>query len=125
MKKLLLLATLAVGLGASSLMAAEGNFARISFVAPGPGNSTVDPSQFVTVIVEGPYITHDKTPLLAEGEVEYLDKMLKNQGASYIAVHIRQGVKYGDVIRALDTLRRTTAKNIGVSMIEVPASKDI
>jgi len=32
--------------------------------------------------------------------------------------------KYGDLVRAIDVLRQTDAKNIGVSMKELPAGRE-
>lgn len=55
--------------------------------------------------------------------VEYVNTLLKTKDVSYIGVYTREGVKYGDVVRAVDVLRKTNAKNIGISMTELPAGR--
>jgi hypothetical protein len=71
------------------------------------------------LVIEDVLISHEKR------SVEYIDTALKAQGASYLGVHIREGVKYGDVVRALETLRLTSAKSILVSLAELPIGRDL
>lgn len=53
-----------------------------------------------------------------------MNNLLKLNKGSYLGVYSREGVKYGDVLRAIDVLRKTDAKDIGFSMIEVPAGRE-
>ncbi|MBK8857238.1 MAG: hypothetical protein IPN11_05970 [Opitutaceae bacterium] len=101
-----MLVVLAVGL-CSDVFAGEGKaYPQISFVLPGKGDSTVSRDQFVILVVEGAFISHEKSPIPSGGVVAYVDNALKAQDATYIGLHIREGVKYGDVVRALDACGR-------------------
>lgn len=119
---LIVLAVICVG----SVLRADGgtDYARISFVGPGKGKIVTDRNQFVALVVEGPYISCDKSRIPDEGLVEYVNTILKTKGASYLAVYARQGVKYGEVVKAIDVLRKTDAKDIGVSTIELAAGRE-
>lgn len=123
MKRTLLLAMIAIGLGAELLAVEKKDLPQISFVLPSNSGSAVSRDQFVTVVVEQGFISHEEKPIAPEAVVAYVDNALKTQNASYIGVYIREGIKYGDVVRALDVLRQTTAKSIGVSMIELAAGR--
>jgi hypothetical protein len=59
-----------------------------------------------------------------DGLVEYVNNVLKVKGVSYLAVYVREGVKYGDVMKAIDALRKTTAKDIGVSTVELANGRE-
>ena len=124
MKTRILLVLFSIGVCSGLLATEKSGYSQISFVFPGSGKSTVDREQFILVVVEGPYTTYDKVQIPEEGAVEYLNDILKSKEASYIGVHIREGVKYGDVIRALDILNKTNAKSIGVSIKELPPGRD-
>lgn len=80
--------------------------------------------QFVILVVEGPYISHETNPIPEKGGVEYINDLLRAKKVSYLAVYTREGVKYGDVVKAIDLLRMTDATEIGVSMIEAPAGRE-
>lgn len=101
-----------------------GGYPPISIVIPGAGTSTVDKSQFLVLVVESKFISHEGTPIPSDGLISYINNTLKAQRASFLGVHIRQGIKYGDVVRALDELRKTEAKSISVSMVELPVGKE-
>ena len=124
MKKLTLLMIIAVGFAAGSLVAEPTDYARISFIGPGTGKSEIPKNELIVLVLEGAFFTHDQTPIPTDGLVDYINQTLNAQGASYLAVHVRDGVKYGDVVSSLDQLRKTAAKNIGVSMIALPAGRN-
>ena len=56
--------------------------------------------------------------------IGYVNETLKSKNASFLGIHIRQGIKFGDVVKALDELRKTDAKSIGVSMVELAPGKE-
>lgn len=124
MKSLRLLALLVLGLGSTLSAADQDHFPRISFVGPGSGKAPIERDQFIALVVEGPYLSCDKTPIPANGEVDYVNQLLKTKGLTYLGVYTREGVKYGDVVRAIDLLRKTDAKDIGVSLVELPAGRE-
>lgn len=123
MKKSLLLSLLAIGFCTTLLGEEPKNFPQISFVLPSTGGTPISKDQFVTLIVEAGFISHDDKPIPAEAVVAYVDNALKAQNASYIGVYIREGIKFGEVVKALDVLRHTTAKSIGVSMAELSSGR--
>lgn len=108
----------------ANLANGETAYPQISFVGPGAGKTPVARDQFVVLVVEGPNLSYEKNPVPDKDEVGYVNALLKARGVSYLAVYTREGVKYGDVIKAIDVLRKTDAKNIGVSMIEVPVGRE-
>lgn len=123
MKKTLLIAFITFGLCADLLAAEKKDHPQISLVLPSGSEGSISRDQFVTLVVEAGFISHEDKPIPADAVVAYVDNALKAQNASYIGVHIREGIKYGDVVKALDVLRHTTAKSIGVSMIELPSGR--
>jgi hypothetical protein len=124
MKYRILIALLALGLSSSLIAAEKTDYPRISFVGAGTGKTPIDHSQYIALVVEGPYLTFEKNPIPANGEVEYVNNLLKVRGVSYLGVYSRAGVKYGDIVRAIDVLRKTNAKDVGVSLIELPADRE-
>lgn len=124
MKKTILFAILALGFASHALASDKTDYPPISFVVPGVGSTPVDKTQFLTLVVEAGFITHSGTPIPSDGVVAYVNHALKAQGASFLGVHIRTGIKFADVVRALDELRKTDAKNIGVSMVELPLGRE-
>lgn len=124
MKKSILPVILALGISAQALAASNADYPPISFVGPGKAGSSVDKTQFLVLVVEQGFISHNSTPIPQGGVVSYINSALKVQGASFLGVHIRQGIKFGDVIKALDELRKTEAKSIGVSMVELAPGKE-
>ena len=123
MKKLIQLSLITLGVCVTSLADEKKEFPQISFVLPSTGGSTISKDQFITLVVEPSFISHDEKPIPADAVVVYVDNALKAQNASYIGVYIREGITYGEVVKALDVLRHTTAKSIGVSMVELSAGK--
>ena len=124
MRNKLLFVLLALGISASASAADSSGHAPIAFVIPGGSNTTIDKTKYLFLVVEGAFISHDGNPVAAEAVVEYVNNALKAQGATMLAVHIRQGIKFGDVVQALDALRKTEAKSIGVSMVELAPNKE-
>lgn len=120
-----LLAVVVAGLSADVLAEEKSEYPRVSLVGPGSGKNPVSRDQFILLVVEGPFISYEANPIPSEGAVDYINNLLKAKGVSYIGVHSREGVKYGDVVRAIDVLRKTNAKDIGVSMIELPAGRQL
>ncbi|ACB76885.1 hypothetical protein [Opitutus terrae] len=125
MKSRLLLLLVVIGLCSSLAAAEQAAYPRISLVGPGAGKTPVNRDQFIILVVEGPYISHEANPLPEKGAVEYINDLLKAKKVSYLAVYTREGVKYGDVVKAIDLLRKTDATEIGVSMIEAPAGREL
>lgn len=125
MKKHILLVVLASGLGANLFAEEKKSYPPISFVVPGTSNSPASRDEFIFLVIEGAFISHENKPIPPDGIVAYVDTAMQAQGASYIGVHIREGVRYGEVVRALDTLRHTSAKSIGVNMVELPVGREL
>lgn len=71
------------------------------------------------MVVEGDSLSYDGNPIPSADVVHYVNKLLDVKKVSYIGVYSREDTKYGDVIKAIDVLRGTTAKNISVSMVEL------
>lgn len=116
----MLIAALALGLGAPVFAGEKMDYAQISFCMPGQSaKPPLPPESFVMLVVEGAAFSCDKTSLSGNEVVEYVNKTLEVRNASYVGVYVREGSKYGDVVRALDVLRGTKAKSIGVSMKEL------
>jgi hypothetical protein len=124
MKSCILIAFFALGLCAHSLADEKPAYPHIAFVGPGSGNKAVSRDQLVLLVVEGPYISCEGQPVPSNGTIDYIDSLLKNKNVSYLGVYSRAGIKYGDVVRALDVLRKTSAKEIGVSLVELPVGRD-
>lgn len=125
MKTTLLSAILALGVSGHALAASAADYPPISFVVPGGSNTQVDKTKYLFLVVETGFISHESNPIAAETVSEYINNTLKARDATMLAVHIRQGVKFGDVVQALDLLRKTHAKSIGVSMVELPHGKEL
>lgn len=115
----------AIGLCADVLAEVKRDFANVSMCSPGPSKNPVSRDELVLLVVEGPQLSSDSTPIPELEVIERVNAMLRAKNASYIGVYTREGVKYGDVIRAIDMLRRTDAKNIGVSMAELPQGREL
>lgn len=123
MKTILLSTILFLGVS-SALAASSADHPPIAFVVPGASTTPVDRSQFLFLVVEAGFISHEGQPITAEAITDYVNNALKAQGATKLAVHIRQGIKFGDVVQALDLLRKTEAKSIGVSMVELAPGRE-
>jgi biopolymer transport protein ExbD len=124
MKKSLLSLILTLSISVQALAASDTDYPPISFVGPSKAGPSIDKTQFLVLVVEQGFISHNSTPIPQGGVVNYINSTLKAQGASFLGVHIRQGIKFGDVVKALDELRKTEAKSIGVSMVELAPGKE-
>jgi biopolymer transport protein ExbD len=120
----MLMMVFALGLGADGL-AAGTDYARVSLSRPSVSRATVDRPEFITLVIEGSGISSEKTLIPANEVVDYVNKLLSVRDVSYIGVYTREGTKYGDVVRALDVLRSTNAKNISLSMVELPVGREL
>ena len=120
----ILIAIFALGLCTDVFAGEKLDYAQISFCMPGPSKHPVPPQEFVMLVVEGAGFSCDRTPVPGSDVVEYVNKTLEVKNASYIGVYVREGTKYGDVVRALDLLRGSKAKSIGVSMKELPVGRE-
>jgi biopolymer transport protein ExbD len=124
MKTHMLSIVLALGICGQVFAASNVDYPPITFVVPGGGGSPVDKTKFLILVVEPGFISHDSTPIPEGGVITYVNNALKVQGASFLGIHIRQGIKFGDVVKVLDELRKTQAKSIGVSMVELAPGKE-
>ena len=100
-------------------------FPPISLVVPSAGQSPVSKDQFVVLVIESTYISHEGVAISADGLVEYLNTTMASTQAPYLAIHIREGITYGDFVNAIDALRKTTTKSIAVSMKELPLGREV
>lgn len=125
MKSYLLVAFFALGLCANSQAGTRLDYPPISFVGASSKKTTVNPNDYVILVVEGAFMSHERSPIQSDELIGHINGLLKAKGASYIGVHIREGAKYGDVVRALDVLRQTDTKSIGVSLAELPVGRDL
>lgn len=121
MKTLITLVILTLGLG-SSLLA--GDYANVVLCAPGASKSPMPKDKFITLVIDGPAIFYDTTPIPDTDVTAYVNTLLETKQVSYIGVYVRQGTKYGDVVRSIDVLRKTTAKDIGMSMTELAPGRN-
>jgi biopolymer transport protein ExbD len=120
----ILMTLFAIGLCADVLAAEKQEYPQVSLCGSGGAKSPTSPDQFITLVVDGPVISYDGSPIPINGVVDYVNVLLKTKDVSYIGVYTRVGTKYGDVIRAIDLLRGTKAKNIGLSMTEIPVGRE-
>jgi biopolymer transport protein ExbD len=124
MKHRILLAVLAVGLGSALFADESRTYAAVSLCGPGGGTNPIKRSEYIVLVVEGPNLFFETTPVPSGHVVEYVNNLLTAKNVSYIGVYAREGTKYGEVINAIDQLRATNAKNIGVSMTELPFGRE-
>jgi biopolymer transport protein ExbD len=115
----ILIAVVAIGLGADGLAAEKNDYARISFSGPSQGKNPMPRNEVLFLVVEGASLTHEASPIPDADVSSYVNKLLDAKKVSVIGVYAREGTKYGDVVKAIDALRRTSAKNISVSMVEL------
>ena len=125
MKCHLLVAAFALGLCADLLAGENSHYPTISMVGAGKTSSVTGRDELVILVVEGRVISHDAKVIPDAGLVDYVNSLLQVKKASYIGVYAREGVSYGDVVKALDALRKTDAKDIGVSMSVLPAGREL
>lgn len=119
----ILSAVFAIGLCSSLLGQNQKEYAQVSFCVPGSSEHPMSRDQFVTLVIDGPVLMYESTPIPNDEVVAYVNKLLQMKGVAYIGLYIRDGTTYGDVIRAVDTLRKTNTKSIGVSVTPTPMSR--
>lgn len=118
-----LLVFLAIGLCSPLVAQEHKDYAQVSFSVPGGSKHQMSRDQFITLIIDGPVLTYESDPIPSDQVVEYVNKLLEVKNVSYVGLYIREGTTFGDVIRAVDVLRKTKTKNIGVSVSEIPVSR--
>jgi len=121
----LLVAVFAIGLGADLLASENIEPARISLAGTGGRNSKIITEDYIVLVVEGASLSYDGNPIPNTEAIDYVNKLLEVKNVSHIGVYAREGARYGDVVHALDLLRTTKAKNIGLSMNELPLGRQI
>lgn len=119
----LLAAFLAFGL-LSSLRAETHEYPQVSLSWPGVKAPTIPRSEVLIIVVEGSVLIHEGKPLPSTNAVEFVNSLLKARNISHIGVYTRAGTKFGDVMRALDTLRATSTQAIGVSVTELAPGQE-
>ncbi len=125
MKKLLLVAAFVIGFSSSLRADEPREYAQVTLTGASDGKRPTTPrDQLVILVVDGDVITHDASPIPTADVVPLVNALLKEKKISLIGVYVREGTKYGDVVRAVDILRQTTAKNIGVSMHMIPPGRE-
>jgi len=120
----LLMAVFALGLGAELLAEGKQEYAQVSLCAPSSSKTPPPPNQFVILVIDGPNLTYDANPIPSTDVVDYVNKLLETKDASSIGVYAREGTTYGDVVRAIDLLRETRTKNIGISTRALPYGRE-
>jgi hypothetical protein len=119
----ILLAFFAIGLSSSLVAEQRREYAEVSFCVPGGSKHPIARDQFVTLIIDGPVLMYESNAIPDAEVVSYVNELLQGKNVSYLGVYIREGTTYGDVIRTIDTLRKTNTKSIGVSVSSVPVSR--
>ena len=97
---------------------------RVQLCSIGSNYVPARKEDFVLLVLEAGTLFWDKKPIPAEDVVSYVNGLLKQNKVSNIGVYVREGAKYGDVVRAVDLLKRTDAREIGVSSSEIPYGKE-
>lgn len=115
----ILIAVFAIGLGADGLAAERIDQSQVSFSWPSQSSSPISRDEVVLLVVEGASLSYDTNPIPSADVVSYVNKLLDARKAAFIGVYAREGTKYGDVVKAIDALRGTNAKNISVSMVQL------
>jgi biopolymer transport protein ExbD len=120
-----LAAAFAIGLCADVLAEQKQEYPQISLCGPGGGKNPITRDEYIILVVEGPTISYATNSIPDAQVVDYVNKLLEVKKLSYIAVCSREGTKFGEVVRALDLLRGTKAKNIGLNVKEVPIGREL
>jgi len=71
------------------------------------------------VVVDGPILSYEGKSIPTAEVVPLLNAIMKQRKVSHIGVYVRAGSKYGEVMRAVDLLRRTDAKDIRICDREI------
>jgi len=94
-------------------------YPEVSFCLPSKSKVTLTKDQYVTLTIEGPVLAYEGDVIQPAEVVSYVNHLLETKKVSYIGVHIREGTTFGEVVGAIDVLRKTNAKSIGVSVVEL------
>lgn len=124
MKNPLLIITLIIGFCCGLSAKDQLEYANVTFSGPSKTSGSMGKEQFVTLVIDGPNISHDAIPIPADEVVPFVNGLMKAKNVVYLGVYIREGTRYGDVIRGIDTLRLSDAKSIGVSTAELPYGRE-
>lgn len=122
--RLLLLAVFTLGLSTELPADEAREYPQVSLIGPGGSKNPARREDFLILVIEGPFLSYETKPIPSTGAVDYINNLLKVKNVAYIGVYTREGIKYGDVVRAIDVLRQTKAKNIGVSMAEIAVGRE-
>ncbi|HLP24570.1 MAG TPA: hypothetical protein VK477_02750 [Acidobacteriota bacterium] len=120
MKKQILVALIALCSCCASFAADLNDHPRVAFVGPGGSSTPIDKDKYVMIVLEGAAFSHDSNVVSDAEIVPLVNSLLETKGVSYVAVYVREGTKYGEVVHGIDILRGTNAKNIGIGMKELP-----
>ena len=125
MKRFIISAVLSLGVS-SPVFGQQGRVTHppVSMVVPSSGTATFGENKFVVLVIESAHISHEGVPLSVEGLIAYLNTTMSAEEAPYLAVHVREGVTYGDFVNAIDALRKTETKSISISVKEVPLGRE-
>jgi biopolymer transport protein ExbD len=120
----MLMAVFAIGLCSGLLAEERREYPQVSLCGPGGSKTPISRDDYIVLVVEGPTLSYEANPIPGADVVEFVNHLLQVKKVSYIGVYPREGTKYGDVVHAVDLLRGTSAKNIGVSMKELPLGRE-
>ncbi len=121
---LLRLALLTVGLTSGAFAQERKSYPPITFAVPGSNTTMTSKDRFVVLVIESAYLSHEGTAIPPDNVIDYLNTTMAANEAPYLAVHIREGITYGNVVKALDALSKTETKGISVSMKELPLGRE-
>ncbi|GAB5562501.1 MAG: hypothetical protein SynsKO_41480 [Synoicihabitans sp.] len=126
MKRIIIAAMLTLGIS-TGVFAQQKRVTHppVSLVVPTPSATSASEHKFVVLVVESTHISHDGAPISAAGLVEYLNTTMSAEDAPNLAVHLREGITYGDFVNAVDVLRKTNTKSISISLKEVPLGREV
>ena len=120
----MLMAVFALGLCSDVLAEVRQDYARISLCGPSGGKTSKNPSEFIILVIDGATVSYEAYPIPTGEVVEFVNNLLTAKEVSYIGVYAREGTKFGDVVRAMDALRKTRATNIGLSMTQIALGRE-
>jgi biopolymer transport protein ExbD len=123
--KLILVAVLAFGSVSGLLAQTSPHYAPVTLAVPSSGRPTTTPDQVVTLVIDHALVTYESNPVPYENVITFVDTLLANNKAANLLVYVRAGTKYGEAMTALDLLRQTRAKAIGISPTELPVGREI
>ncbi len=97
--------------------------AEVTFCTPGNSKNPLPRDQFVALTLDGPVLMYESDAVPNSDVVAFVNGLLETKHVTYVGLYIREGTSYGDVVHAVDLLRKTNAKSIGVSVSNVPKSQ--